>query len=243
MKLLDLNQIALFLDFDGTLVEFAETPEGVDVPEVLRETLLELNEQLGGALAVVSGRSLESLDSLLQLPQLSAAGGHGAEWRLGEGEVHSAQQVDTTVLAKVRKKLEALTSQEGLLLEDKGHSLALHFRKRPDLEGTLDEFIATEVVPLDGVRVIAGNCVREVQARGVDKGLAVARFMQMEPFAQRTPCYIGDDTTDEDAFAWINQQSGVSIKVGASPTVAELRLAGVSEVHEFLQRSLSRGSE
>lgn len=243
MQALNLEQTALFLDFDGTLVDFAETPESVEVSGELRALLQALNRHLCGALAVVSGRSLESLDALLGLPEIAAAGGHGAEWRLGGGDTHHIEGVDLEALADVRAKLAPVAAENALLLEDKGHSLALHFRSRPNMEAPLDEFIASQIAPLPGIRVITGNCVREIQARGVDKGLAVARFMRLDPFSGRTPCYIGDDTTDEDAFAWVNERTGVSIKVGTGPSEAKSRLAGVMDVHQFLQRSLSRGNE
>jgi len=237
---LNLSQTALFLDFDGTLVDFAETPEAVEVPDTLRTLLLDLNEHLSGALALVSGRSIESLDSLLKLPQLSAAGGHGAEWRIEGGQVQRASEVKVDALARVRDKLAPLAAEHALLLEDKGHSLALHFRSRPSVEAPLDQFIAAEIQALPGIRVISGNCVREIQVRGVDKGMAVARFMhsKLGPFLGRTPCYIGDDTTDEDAFAWVNDNAGRSVKVGAGDTIAQERLLGVEQVHDFLQRSL-----
>lgn len=241
MRVLNLEKTALFLDFDGTLVNFAETPEAVLVGDDLRDLLLELHGHLSGALALVSGRSLTSLDELLRLPQLAAAGGHGAEWRLGGGSLVTVDQVDYGPLEQVRARLAPVAAQNALLLEDKGHSLALHFRGRPQVEGTLDALIAAEIAPLPGIRVISGNCVREVQVQGVDKGAAVARFMQKEPFAGLRPCYVGDDTTDEDAFAWVNAQKGVSIKVGGGPTIAQQRLPDVSSVHDFLRNSLSRG--
>lgn len=240
---LNLDRIALFLDFDGTLVDFADSPDAVRVPYELRELLLALNEHLSGALALVSGRSLESLDSLLQLPQLAAAGGHGAEWRLNSCEVHHSKEVNSEALATVREKLSPIAAEHALLLEDKGHSLALHFRSRPNIEASLDEFIEAEVRHLPGIRIISGNCVREVQAKGVDKGMAVARFMQLNPFSERKPCYIGDDTTDEDAFGWINEHDGLSIKVGTGTSRAACRLSGVADVYRFLQQSLTRGSE
>lgn len=237
---LNLSRTALFLDFDGTLVDFAETPDAVEVPVALRALLLDLNEHLSGALALVSGRSIESLDSLLKLPQLSAAGGHGAEWRIQEGEVQRAAEVNVEALVRVREKLAPLAAEHALLLEDKGHSLALHFRSRPSVEAPLDDFIAAEIQGLPGIRVISGNCVREIQAGGIDKGMAVARFMHspLSPFRGRIPCYIGDDTTDEDAFAWVNEHAGRSVKVGEGETLARERLLGVEQVHDFLQRSL-----
>ncbi|MDQ2078433.1 trehalose-phosphatase [Marinimicrobium sp. ABcell2] len=232
------KESALFLDFDGTLVDFAATPEGVVVSEALRGLLEDLWVQFGGALALVSGRSIDSLDSLLNLPQLPVAGGHGAEWRW-PGGTRSSLEIDSLDFAAAIDKLRAFADAQGLLMEDKSHSVALHFRQKPELENAIDHFIREQISELQGLRVIYGNCVREVQPLGVDKGVAVARFMQELPYRNRIPCYLGDDTTDEDAFAWVNANQGVSIKVGDGASCATHRLADTAEVLNFL-RSLLR---
>lgn len=234
MRSIDKRDVALFLDFDGTLVDFAETPESVRVSENLRNLLKQLFQDFGGAMALVSGRSIESLDLLTRLPELAVAGSHGAEWRWPDGESGSLS-LDTPEFPQALALVAGYARKQGLLLEDKLHSFALHFRKRPDLESEIDQFLLENIEPYTSLRVIYGNCVREIQPLGVDKGRAVARFMQQSPYEGRRPCYVGDDTTDEDAFAWVNEQNGVSIKVGAGASCAIERLETVAETLTFLK--------
>ncbi|WP_339616381.1 trehalose-phosphatase [uncultured Gilvimarinus sp.] len=240
MNITQTDNIALFLDFDGTLVDFADTPEGVIVSPVLRDVLAQLSLQLNGALALVSGRSIQSLNALVGLP-LTMAGSHGAEWRYGDGVLQSAA-LSNPVFAQVRTQLLGFADKHGLIAEDKGHAVALHYRTNPDKQPTLEAYIADEL-GLDQnqeVRVIRGNCVYEIQPVGVDKGVAIARFMSSDPFTGRQPVYIGDDTTDEDGFAWVNAQGGVSIKVGEGPSCAGVRLSDTGEVLAFLQLQLDK---
>lgn len=222
------------MDFDGTLVDFAETPEGVKVSEELRALLKQLFQSFGGAMALISGRSIESLDLLTQLPQLPIAGSHGAEWRWPSGSRDNLS-LDTPEYSQALALVTEFARERELLLEDKKHSFALHFRKRPDLQPEIDRFLAEKIEQYEELRVIYGNCVREIQPLGVDKGKAVARFMQQPPYQGRRPCYLGDDTTDEDAFAWVNDQNGISIKVGPGASCASERLETVAETLAFLK--------
>ncbi len=223
---------ALFLDFDGTLVEFADQPESVFIPSYLPDLLEHLYAELNGALALISGRSIASLDSLLDLPHIPLAGGHGAEWRVGGNyQIDERHSPDFAVAAELLIDFARL---HNLLFENKGHSVALHFRQHPEMKKNVDQFIASHIEALAGLRVIYGNCVREIQPKGMDKGKAVARFMQMPPFAGRLPVYIGDDTTDEDAFQWVNANHGVSCKVGGGMTSAQQRIESVAGVRRYL---------
>ncbi len=223
---------ALFLDFDGTLVEFADQPESVFIPPYLPDLLKHLHAELNGALALISGRSIASLDSLLGLPHIPLAGGHGAEWRIdGNYQIDERHSPDFSVAAEL---LIDYAHLHNLLFENKGHSIALHFRQHPEMKKNVDQFIASHIEALAGLRVIYGNCVREIQPKGMDKGKAVARFMQMTPFAGRLPVYIGDDTTDEDAFQWVNANHGVSCKVGGGMTSAQQRIESVADVRRNL---------
>lgn len=227
---------ALFLDFDGTLVDFADQPESVIVPPHLPVLLSELFKALDGAVALVSGRSIASVDSLLQLPFIPIAGGHGAEWRLN-GVAQAVELNSVDFLAAVQL-MTAFANSHDLLFENKLHSFALHFRQCPELKGEIDQFLANQIETFPDLRVIYGNCVREVQPRGMDKGKAVARFMQTPPFSGRQPIYIGDDTTDEDAFQWVNANRGWSFKVGGGITAALYRLNGVTDVRQYLAEFL-----
>ena len=231
-------QSAIFLDFDGTLVEFAPHPDAVAVTPDLRQLLHRLWQVHEGALAIISGRSLVSLDNLLRLPELPLAGGHGAEWRMPDGTQHKVALESAAFTAAV-ERLTAFALPRKLLLENKRHSVALHFRGRPEMQVEVDKFIADEIASLQGLRTIYGNQVREVQPIGVDKGVAVARFMAVPPFIGRLPCYFGDDTTDEDAFRWINEHGGRSYKIGSGDTCADNRLASVADVRQFLTKLLA----
>lgn len=234
-----IDKIAVFLDFDGTLVDFAPAPEAVIVPSALKTQLHNLNSRLDGALALITGRSLESLDALIGNKALCAAGCHGAEWRaLQAPEKEGAASNGEEALAKARVALAAFAKQHNLLLEGKPHSLALHFRTAPELEPVIDRWLEDNLVELAELRVIRGKCVREVQLAGIDKGVAVARFMQFPPFAGRIPVYLGDDVTDEDAFAWVNQADGIAIKVGSGDSVAPYRLLDYCEVSVWLEKLL-----
>lgn len=224
---------ALFLDFDGTLVEIAATPEGVDVPPQLPALLERLRDRLGGAVAAITGRNIGSLDAILGMHHLAVAGSHGAEWRGADGVVHHLGERQPEYLAAAERLL-AFAQEHGLLVEDKHHSVALHFRQQPEKQAVIDRWLEREIAPEPALRLIRGKCIREVQSTGMDKGKAVERFMQEKPFVGRQPVYIGDDTTDEDAFGWVNGQGGLSIKVGEGSTLAQQRLRDFREVLAFL---------
>jgi trehalose 6-phosphate phosphatase len=228
---------ALFLDVDGTLLEIAETPQSVRVPPVLREILVSLSFRLDGALALVSGRTLNDLDHLFAPLRFCAAGVHGWERREATGCV-IRPQLDPSRLDCARDLLRRLVArQEGLMLEDKGHGLAVHFRRAPHLSAVVREHV-TEACRLVGsaFTMQAGKCVFEIRPAGHTKGTSVRAFMQQPPFLERLPIYIGDDLTDEDAFAIVNEIGGISIKVGDDQaTLAQHRLPGVRQVLRWLQ--------
>lgn len=236
---LNIKKLAVFLDFDGTLVDFAAKPEGVVVSPDLKALLTQLHSATSGALALVTGRSLESLDSLIDNAELCAAGCHGAEWRQG-GTAGAVDATQAQALDVTRAALEDFATEHGLRIEHKPYSLALHFRHAPDLEPKVDEWLANNMSAQAELRVIGGKFIREVQLQGVDKGTAVERFMSTSPFAGRTPVFVGDDVTDEDAFAWVTTAEGVAIKVGEGETVANYRLPNHLAVHKWLESLLGQ---
>nr|MBO2511827.1 trehalose-phosphatase [Gammaproteobacteria bacterium] len=206
---------SLFLDVDGTLLDIAETPDAVRVPPELLAALATLQRRLGGALALVSGRSLDSLDALFAPLRLAASGGHGAQWRqlADEAPRHASNALD----AALRERLAVLAQRHpGVLAEDKGSSFALHYRAVPEvapaLAAALDELLAG---PLGrGLRLLPGKMVFEVIGRGCDKGLAIRRFLAAPPFRGRWPLFIGDDVTDEAALAVVAELGGLGLSVG-----------------------------
>ncbi|AMN47957.1 hypothetical protein ACG33_12790 [Steroidobacter denitrificans] len=227
---------ALFLDVDGTLLEIAETPQSVHAPHSLKRLLETLQMRLDGALALISGRSLANLDQLFAPLRLCASGIHGLERRDALGMLIDPA-FDVSGLAAAHEELDRFVAQhEGLLLEDKRYSLAVHFRRAPELADRVRDkmnSISARLGPLFALQ--AGKCVLELRPAAWNKGVAVHAFMQEDPFRGRTPLYIGDDVTDEDAFAVVNALQGQSIRVGTgSATHARHHLADVDAVIRWL---------
>lgn len=233
---------ALFLDLDGTLLEIAPRPDLVRVPPGLPGLLRRLAEQRDGALALISGRSLAELDRLLRPWRGAAAGLHGAERRRADGTpVESGEDAaDRAAAAAIDRLRPAMTALAGgwpgALLEDKGRTLALHYRAIPEKEreigGAVTRLSESEAAAL---RLIAGKMVFELQPRHRNKGAVIAAFMAEAPFHGRRPVFLGDDTTDEDGFAEVHPRDGLSIRIGgAAETVARYDLASVAEALRWL---------
>lgn len=229
---------ALFLDFDGTLVELAAHPDEVRVGERLPQALARARRRLGGAVAVISGRSIESLDALLSPLRLPLAGVHGLERRDAVGHLHRPTgAVDR--LARARRQLDAFIERRpGLFYEDKRLALAVHYRAAPEHAAELEAFLGDICQGLgEDFQVQPGKAVFELRPTGHDKGSAVAAFMSEAPFTGRTPVFAGDDRTDEDAFAMVNVLDGISVRVGGGPsTAARFELANVEDTLAWLSR-------
>jgi trehalose 6-phosphate phosphatase len=211
-----LSETALLLDIDGTLLNFAPTPREVVVPPTLRDTLQRLWEKTGGAVALVSGRSLDDIALLFAPLELPAIGGHGAEFCPlpgGDAEVIRLGPLD----AAVKKKLAAVRDiGPGILLEDKVHSLAIHYRLAPDKERAVVDAVRAicSGFPEDYLELLPGNKVIEVKQSGFDKGTAVRELMRYAPFQGRRPIFFGDDVTDERVFPVLPEFGGFGFSVG-----------------------------
>lgn len=231
---------ALFLDIDGTLLEIAATPSAVAVDAALVQLIARMYEASGGALALISGRRIADIDALFPGLRLPAAGQHGIERRDAGGGLHyhSVPQQELEVL---RRDLAALASfHAGALFEDKGATLALHFRGAPQAAAQLRAALDALLAPMGGdFRIQPGKMVLEVKPAGKDKGTAVQEFMAEPPFAGRTPAFLGDDVTDEYGFRIVNAAGGCSIKVGEGDTAARWRLTDVRAVREWLALCVS----
>lgn len=227
---------ALFLDLDGTLLDFALRPQDVVVAAGLREALQRLHVRLGGALALVSGRPLADIDRLSGLPQLAAAGLHGAQVRTPAGVVEQAPP-PAAGLDPVRAHLRGFAERwPGVLVEDKHDALALHYRAAPHAQAAV-EAIAADLLRIagSGFALQHGNRVVELRPAGSDKGTAVVRLLGEPPFAGRLPWMIGDDLTDEHAFRRVNALGGRSVIVGPRrPSAARHALAGPDAVRAWL---------
>lgn len=232
---------ALFLDVDGTLLDLAHRPDEVEVDAQLRADLAHLHERLGGALALLSGRPLAQLDALLDWHGHAAAGLHGAELRTPDGRQRIIGDADAFAATRARAT-ELVRSTDGVLLEDKLRALALHYRRAPSARATAERIAETLVGELHGYVLQRGDCVIELKPAGVDKGRALAALLDTLPFHGRCPWMLGDDLTDEDAFARVNQNGGVSVVVGARrPTVARHALADPAAVRAWLHALVTSG--
>ena len=229
---------ALFLDFDGCIVDIAPTPEAVDVPNHLPSLLVALREALGGAVAIVSGRSIEQIDRFLGSAVPAVAGLHGLERRTADGGIVRPPSPGNELHA-VRALLEAFAAEHpGVLVEDKTYTVALHYRLAPSLRDDCRDVVnaALKDAP-QGWQVIEGKSVFELRPCEHTKGTAIEAFMGEAPFLGRTPVFCGDDITDEDGFAVVNARGGVSIRVGeGAATRAGVQVDTVAELLEWLTR-------
>ena len=227
---------ALFLDFDGTIVEIAPTPESVQVPDGLPSLLVALHGALDGAVAIVSGRPIGQIDGYLGAAVPAVAGLHGHERRGTDGTiVRSAPPRDD--LRDVLAQLQAFAAKHpGVLVEDKTYSVALHYRLAPSLKDACRDLADAAIERTgSGWQVVEGKCVLEIGPRDTTKGHAIEAFMSEAPFRGRTPVFCGDDRTDEDGFAVVNALGGVSIRVGRSAaTRAAARVDTVGELLDWL---------
>jgi len=228
---------ALFLDFDGTLAPFAPRPQDVVIAPYLQELLWRIRLRLSGAMAVVSGRPIRDLDRFLKGAVLAAAGIHGLERRRADGRMESLGADAGAMLDGLRVAASDLADRRrGVLVEDKGVSVALHCRRAPDaMQDCL--FLAARAVTADASRLesVAGEFVVEVRLKGADKAAAVRAFLGEVPFAARTPVFVGDDLTDETAFLEVRRLGGTAVIVGPRrPTVAQYALSSVHDVHDWL---------
>ena len=210
-----LERAALFFDVDGTLLDIRPEPRDVVSDADLLGLLERLSARCQGALALVSGRSLADIDRIFSPLKLIAVGLHGAEIRDASG---AERRADPRIMDHARKPLrDFVAAHEGLMLEDKGATLAVHYRKRPDLGAEALSFLL-RFSPQDGLAVQEGKFVVELKPGLYDKGTAIAELMRAPPFAGRTPIFFGDDLTDEAGFAFVNGAGGLSVRIG-SPDV------------------------
>jgi trehalose 6-phosphate phosphatase len=229
---------ALFVDFDGTLVELAPTPTDIRVSDQLPGLLSGLAARLGGAVALVSGRSLANLAPLVAPFGGPMVGQHGNEIRYPDGSLTTGTGDGAPDIA-IKVARTALTpfaeAHPGIMLEDKGGTIALHYRGAPDLGDPSREAVRNAIEAGGGrLRAIDGNRVIELVPRRVGKGGAITTLAAEPPFRGRVPVFVGDDATDEDGFAAVDALGGVSVKVGSGPSAAQYRLPDVAAVWAWI---------
>ncbi|MBR1217487.1 trehalose-phosphatase [Bradyrhizobium sp. U87765 SZCCT0131] len=211
-----LDDCALLLDIDGTLLELAPTPSEVWVPPELRQTIKGLLARTSGALALVSGRSIVDIDAIFAPSQFPAVGGHGAEMRLSAGGAVTPSPI-RPIEPDLKRRFAAIAGlAPGILLEDKGYSLALHYRLAPQAERGIYQAVSEIRAELPGapIEVLPGKSVCEIKPAGFSKASGVRKLMENAPFKGRTPVFLGDDVTDETVFAIMPDLRGLAFSVG-----------------------------
>jgi trehalose 6-phosphate phosphatase len=242
-----LSEMAVLLDIDGTLLDLAPTPREVWVAEGLAETLGGLLRRTSGALALVSGRSLNDIDLIFAPQQFPAIGGHGAEMRLttdteNEAVVSYAPQMDK----ELKRRLAAIAKlSPGILLEDKGYSLALHYRLAPHAEKAIYEAVSLirADLPNAPIEVLPGKSVCEIKCAGFNKATGVLELMKHPPFKGRRPIFIGDDVTDEVVFGIMPDLGGLAFSVGRRAQGVAGHFDEPRDVRAFLARLLDDAVE
>jgi len=234
---------AYFLDVDGTLIQLAATPQAVVVGQALLDMIGDLHRACGGAVALVSGRMISDLQQRIGLTQLPLAGLHGLERRDSTGRlwIHAAPPAAKSAIKA--SLAPVLTRHLGLLLEDKGLTLALHYRQAPPLAAYVHRLMKQWCQSAeDKLELQCGKFVVELKPAGIHKGTAISEYLGESPFRGRRAVFIGDDQNDEQGFAEVNRRDGISIKVGKGPSCAHFRLPDVAAVHQWLGSALATAS-
>ncbi len=227
--------VALFLDFDGVIAEIAPTPDSVVVTGAMLSQLQTVNSALDGALAVLSGREIDDLDARLAPLSLAVAGDHGNARRTANGQLSVLNELAGAAASAVFDELSGrFAADPRILVEKKPSAVAVHYRLAPERERDCIDAVTAAIRSHPELSLVAGKMVIEARATGANKGEALRDFMGEAPFFGRTPIFIGDDVTDEDGFAAVQQIGGVGIKVGEGETVAQYRIGGPREVAAIL---------
>jgi trehalose 6-phosphate phosphatase len=230
--------VALFFDFDGTLVDLAPQPEAVRVHDDVPRLLAALGPAVGGALAVVSGRTVADIDRQFDPLKLCVAGVHGSERRGADGYIRRIAVGSLTEAAAI---IDAFCREHPRLrMEPKPGAIALHYRQAPELEDACLATMARAIERVEGMTLLRGKMVVEMKPRRAGKGLAVSSFLEERPFRQRRPWYFGDDVTDEAAFEVVQALGGVAVKVGEGETLAAHRLPDPTALRRWMAEAVQR---
>lgn len=235
----DLNHFnghAVFLDIDGTLADIVATPSQARIPASTLRDVAELSRRLDGALALISGRHLDDIDTMTGMATLAAAGIHGAQIRTRDGQ----QATDVNIKDRIASIVSVLQAQlkhmEGIYIERKPLAVAIHYRACPQSEEHVVALVQEIVAQHATLKHITGKYVVEILPAIASKGAAIAHFMNLAPFQGRIPIFAGDDVTDEDGFIYVNTLKGVTIKIGSGPSNANFGFDGAEEFRRWLDK-------
>ena len=232
---------ALFLDIDGTLLDIARTPDAVVVPAVLKHSLGKLSQELRGAFAFVSGRSISTIDKLFAPLSTAAIGCHGVEVRGQDGKVRALAPPMPDAVRKLFRRLAK--SHPGVLLEDKVYALTLHYRLAPEARFSLMATLQQEahLLASKSITLIEGKAVIDARPAGIDKGVGLRALIAQKPFRGRRVLFGGDDVTDQDVFQILPEIGGAGFSVGKSFPGVEHVFASPRAVRQWLTRLADRG--
>lgn len=231
---------ALFLDFDGCLVEIAPRPDAVVIPAGLPSRLARLHDRLGGAVALISGRDVADLRAFLPDFPGAIAGSHGAELAIGGERIQTTHDVAVDIAALHEAAAGAVAAHPAILVERKPHGVALHYRADPSLRPVVETVMQHLARTHPGMVLQPAKMAVELRPGGTGKDAALDRLMARSPFAGRVPIYAGDDLTDEAAMARAQALGGQGIKIGEGETVARTRLADPAALARWLDDALER---
>jgi trehalose 6-phosphate phosphatase len=228
-------ETALFLDFDGTLADLCACPADVQIGRGIIDTVAALQRLQSGALAIVSGRTIDDLDRRLAPLRVNAAGMHGAEVRLGDGAIVWDRQIPPMASRQLTDVVTTLTPMiqlnPGLQLEHKPLALALHYRRSPELAALCWQAAQAAIRDVAGFEVRPGKMVVEILPASIDKGTAIRRFMASPPFKGRQPVFAGDDIADEAAIEAVQRMGGIGIRIVDDPSTPTRAMRVVSAAH------------
>lgn len=227
-------EAAMFLDFDGVLVDLAPHPDAVEVSSETLSLLAVLESETSGAFAIVTGREVENLRRHLPVVPQAVIGSHGAERWLPEAKVYTHPMIGSDTVRDIQEKAARATALTGVFVERKPTGAAIHFRGNPGHEDAVRQLCLAILAEVEGFEMLPAKCALELRPGGLGKDHAVATAMSTPPFAGRVPVYIGDDTTDEPALAWVADQGGVAIKVGPEDTIAPFTVPAPADVQMLL---------
>ncbi|MDF1609393.1 trehalose-phosphatase [Hoeflea sp. YIM 152468] len=233
------KEIALFIDFDGTFVDIAPTPDAITVSQQDVELLELLGERHSGAISIVSGRNLADIDHHLGGFSGTASGGHGAELRRG-GKRSPMITCDTEQLDHIRNAVREFSAIDPrIVVEEKKFGIVMHYRQFPELETKIRDF-ATSLLSDDcRFETLSAKMAIEIKSKDVSKAKAIERIMNFDEFRGRTALFAGDDETDEGAFSWVNDHGGITIKIGEGLTLAKYRVDSPAAFKNWLRAQLS----
>lgn len=232
------EKTALFLDFDGTFIDIAPTPDAIRVTNRDKTLLGQLSKHHGGAVSIISGRNLHDIDKHLGDFEGTVSGGHGAELRRDAKQL-PAVKCNFERLEHIKNAVQEFAAIDPrVLAEDKSFGIVLHYRQHPELEGKVRDFVKCLVGDDADFEVQQAKMALEIKPKGISKAIAIERIMKFKEFRRRTILFAGDDETDEIAFAWVNEQGGITIKIGDGMTLARYRTRSPASFKKWLRSQL-----